>query len=134
HMSLNALPKVRPVGPAEEAPASGGFSVQITPVYGITMPIIVRKGALHVTAGLANPQLEARDRGAAFAVDITRNGSASIYGDLLVYRRGVDEPVFVARGLGVYPEIASRHAAFALSADQAAAMRGAVRIEFREPV
>src|SRR5688572_8163909 len=46
HMSLSAVPKARPAQATGEAPANGGFSVQITPIYGITMPIIVRKGDL----------------------------------------------------------------------------------------
>ena len=135
HMSFAALPKVRPVAPPEEgaAPAQG-FSVRIKPVYGITIPIIVRKGNLEVSAGLANPRLEETPEGPIFAVDIPRTGQASFYGDLLVYPQGKDEPAFVARGLGVYPEISSRHSEFAVSPEQAAAMRGPVKVELREPV
>lgn len=133
HMSFAALPKVRPVAPASDAPAQG-VSVNIIPVYGITMPIIIRKGQLEVVAGLANPRLEETDQGTVFAVDISRSGEASVYGDLLVYRQGDDEPVFMARGIGVYPEIDSRHSAFVVEPEQAAAMRGAVRVELREPL
>jgi len=133
HMSLSALPKVQPVA---DMPADGvqGLSINIIPIYGITMPIIVRKGQLEVTAGLANPRIVQGEQGEAFAVDITRSGAASVYGDLLVYRPGSNDPVFVARGIGVYPEIASRHSAFGLSPEHAAAMRGPVRIELRDPV
>src|SRR5688572_22228449 len=49
HMSFSALPKVRPVDQAADSPAQG-VSFNIIPVYGITMPIIIRKGALEVTA------------------------------------------------------------------------------------
>ena len=133
HMSFAALPKVRPVAPANEAPAQG-ISINIIPVYGITMPIIVRKGELEVTGALANPKLEETGEGTVFAVDIARSGEASLYGDLLVYPQGAGEPAFVARGIGVYPEIESRHAAFVVAPGQAAAMRGPVRVELREPV
>jgi len=133
HMSFAALPKVRPVAPADEVPAQG-LSVSIIPVYGITMPIIIRKGELEVTGALANPKLEETAEGTAFAVDISRSGQASLYGDLLVYPQGADDPAFVARGLGVYPEIESRHSAFVVSPQQAAMMRGPVRVELREPV
>jgi hypothetical protein len=133
HMSFAALPKVRPLAPPSDTPPQG-VSVIITPVYGITMPIIVRKGQLEVAAGLANPRLEQDDRGTVFAVDISRSGEASVYGDVLVYRQGNDEPVFVARGIGVYPEIDSRHATFGVLPEQAAAMRGPVRVELREPL
>src|SRR5688500_18715240 len=133
HMSFAALPKVHPVTPAPES-SDQGFSINIVPVYGITMPIIVRKGELEVTGALANPRLEETAEGTVFAVDIARSGDASLYGDLLVYPRGSNEPVFMVRGLGVYPEIASRQTTFTVPPEQAAAMRGEVRIEMREPV
>lgn len=133
HMSFAALPKVRPVTPAPES-SDQGLSINIVPIYGITMPIIVRKGELEVTGALANPRLEETAEGTVFAVDIARSGDASLYGDLLVYPRGSNEPVFMVRGLGVYPEIASRQTAFTVPPEQAAAMRGEVRVEMREPV
>jgi hypothetical protein len=134
HMSFAALPKTRPIR-TETAEAGSGFSINLIPIYGITMPIIIRKGQLEVVAGLADPRLEQNEEGAAFAVDIARSGAASVYGDLLVYRQGGGgDPLFVARGIGVYPEIERRHSAFAIAPEQAAAMRGPVRIELREPL
>src|SRR5690606_25903042 len=132
HMSFNAIPKVRPVAAPTDS-ADGSFSINLIPIYGITMPIIIRKGELKVTAALANPRIEQTEDGAAFAVDISRSGAASVYGDLLVYRQGESEPTFMARGIGVYPEIGSRHSAFRLSAEQAGALSGPVRIELRDP-
>ncbi|KRA81546.1 hypothetical protein [Altererythrobacter sp. Root672] len=132
HMSFAAIPKVQPIAPSDTTPADG-FVVKITPIYGITMPIIIRKGQLEVVAGLANPRIEQTEGRFAFAVDISRSGAASVYGDLLVYGAG-SEPVFVARGLGVYPEIGSRHTTLPISPDQAAAMRGPVRVELRQPL
>jgi len=134
HMSFAAVPKVAPIAPVEPASASQGFAINLTPIYGITMPIIIRKGQLEVVAGLSGPALAEGPNGPEFSVDITRSGAASVYGDLYVFPQGRDEPVFVVRGIGVYPEIAARHAAFDLSPAQAAAMRGPVRIELRDPV
>ncbi len=134
HMSFAALPQVQAISPSSEALPETGFAINLVPIYGITMPVIIRKGELEVTAGLANPRIEQAPEGPAFRVDITRSGSASLYGDLLVYRQGADEPAFVARGIGVYPEIDSRHSTFSLLPEQAEAMRGPVRVEFREPL
>jgi len=132
HLSFAALPKVRPV---TDAPADkSGIAINLIPVYGIVMPIIIRKGALTVTAGLANPRIVHGPKGDEFAVDMTRAGNESIYGDLLVYRKGATEPAFIARGIGVYPEITTRHANFSLTPEQAAALKGPARIEFREAV
>src|SRR5690606_4474121 len=59
HMSFNAIPKARPVADSDsQAAPDGGFAINLIPIYGITMPIIVRKGELEVTAALANPRIE----------------------------------------------------------------------------
>lgn len=135
HLSFAAIPKVQAVAPVTgDGAPQGGFAINLTPIYGITMPLIVRKGQLTATAGLAQPRIEQGAEGPELRLDITRTGTASLYGDLLVYRQGADEPAFVARGIGVYPEIEMRHVAFALGPEQAAAMRGPVRIELREPL
>ena len=134
HRSFAAVPKVRPIAPAAEGAATEGFAIRLTPIYGITMPIIIRKGQLEVTAGLANPRLAETADGPEFVVDIVRSGTASVYGDVLVYRQGEGEPVFVARGIGVYPEIDNRHSAFGLTPEQAAMLRGPIRVELREPL
>jgi hypothetical protein len=111
---------------------ANGIGINLIPLYGIVMPIIVRKGELTVTAGLANPRLVHGPKGDAFALDMTRTGSESVYGDLFVYPQGAKDPVFVLRGIGVYPEIGTRHASFALTPTEAAAMKGRMRIEYRD--
>jgi hypothetical protein len=136
-MSFSALPKVqaasREAGDAA-AGGTGGFQINLTPLYGITMPIIVRKGQLEVTTALARPRIERVPEGPAFAVDIARSGQASIYGDILVFKPGSGDPVFLVRGIGVYPEVSSRLAQFVISDEQAATMRGPAKVEFREPL
>ena len=132
HMSFAALPKVRAV--TDVPTDKSGIAINLIPVYGIVMPIIVRKGELTVTAGLANPHIVHSAKGDELVVDMTRVGNESIYGDLLVYRQGAKDPSFIARGIGVYPEITTRHTTFAISPDQAAAMKGPARVEFRQAV
>lgn len=130
HMAFAALPKVHPVTAAPAA--KNGIAINLIPIYGIVMPIIVRKGELTVKAGLANPHIVHGPKGDQFEVDMTRSGTESVYGDLLVFPRGAKDPVFVARGIGVYPEITTRHASFAITPQQEAAMKGPVHVEFRE--
>jgi len=132
HMSFAALPKVRPV--TDIPTDKKAIAIALTPIYGIVMPIIIRKGELTVTAGLANPHLVHGPKQDEFVVDMTRAGNESIYGDLLVYPQGAKDPAFVARGIGVYPEITARHAVFAITPEEAAALKGRARVEFREAV
>jgi len=134
HLSFAAIPKVEAISADTAAAPASGFAINITPIYGITMPVIIRKGTLEAVAGLANPRIERTEDGEAFFVDITRAGEASLYGDLLVYRQGDAEPTAIARGIGVYAEVDRRKAGIALSPEQAAALRGPVRVELREPI
>ena len=130
HMSFAALPKVEAVAqPVNEAT---GVSIALTPIYGVVMPIIVRKGKVEVTGGLANPRIVRTENGDAFEIDMVRSGTSSLYGDLMVFARGANEPSFIARGVGVYPEIGQRHSTFGLSPEQSAALKGPVRVEYRE--
>ena len=130
HMSFAALPKVEAVAqPVNEAT---GVSIALTPIYGVVMPIIVRKGKVEVTGGLANPRIVKTENGDAFEIDMVRSGTSSLYGDLMVFARGANEPAFIARGVGVYPEIGQRHSTFGLSPEQSAALKGPVRVEYRE--
>ena len=130
HMSFAALPKVEAVAqPVNEAT---GVSIALTPIYGVVMPIIVRKGKVEVTGGLANPRIVKTENGDAFEIDMVRSGTSSLYGDLMVFARGANEPSFIARGVGVYPEIGQRHSTFGLTPEQSAALKGPVRVEYRE--
>ena len=130
HMSFAALPKVEAV--AQPVSEATGVSIALTPIYGVVMPIIVRKGKVEVTGGLANPRIVKTENGDAFEIDMVRSGTSSLYGDLMVFARGANEPSFIARGVGVYPEIGQRHSTFGLSPEQSAALKGPVRVEYRE--
>ena len=131
HMSFAALPKVQAV--AQPTEMANGVSIALTPIYGVVMPIIVRKGKVEVTGGLANPRLVKTEYGDALAIDMIRSGTSSLYGDILVFRRGASEAAFIARGVGVYPEIGQRHSTFRITPEQRTALTGPVRIEYREP-
>ena len=131
HLSFNAIPKPRPAV-ADGAPAQG-LSVKLIPIYGVTIPLIVRHGKVEVNAALADARLLRTGDGRqvlAFAID--RSGSASTFGDLVAIPAGKD-PVFLARGVAVYPELDRRTVAVPLDEEQASLLRGRVRLEYREP-
>lgn len=134
HMSFNAIPDTQTVAEKAANATDSGFSIKLTPIYGITMPIIVRKGTVESTASLANPKVENGREGATFSIEMIRNGNGSVYGDLKVSRPGSGDPILFVRGIGVYPEISQRHARFNVTGEQAAMLHGPVHIEFSEPV
>lgn len=130
HMSFRAIPKPRPV--TETPEDSQGISIKLTPIYGVTIPIIVRHGRLQATVAINDPKVVDGPRGPELHLAMSRNGDSSTYGELRVTRPGSDEPVFLARGIAIYSELAERTVQFDLTPEQAAAMKGQLRFEYRE--
>lgn len=135
HMLFRAVPDAA----AEAAPApetarasSGGVSIALTPIYGITIPVIVRVGDLDAAAKIGEARVAETRDGPAFEFDLARTGSRSVYGDIEVTRPGVSEPLLLARGIAVYPEIGSRTVSLRVPPEVAAALKGPVRIRYSE--
>lgn len=128
HMLFRAVPDAQPVveGPRE------GVSIALTPIYGVTIPIIVRKGALKATATISGVQL-VRDAGQTWlAFNLTRSGDRSVYGRVRVTKTGVAKPVYEARGIAVYAELSARTVALPLTPEAAAALTGPVTVQYLE--
>ncbi|MFC4291298.1 molecular chaperone [Sphingorhabdus arenilitoris] len=132
HMLFRAIPKTAAVTDTEDA--GDGVQIQLIPVYGVTIPIIVRKGQLEAQAALANPRVESTVDGPALAFDLSRKGSASVFGEIRVSKPGISEPVMVARGIAIYPELESRVVTLPVNEEILAALKGPVTIGYYEAV
>ena len=131
HMLFRAVPDAV-AATAEAKPASTGVSIALTPIYGITIPVIVRVGALGAEAAIGEAWVSEGSDGAAFNFDLTRTGNRSVYGDIEVTRPGVAAPLLVARGIAVYPEVGERKVSLRVPEDVAAKLKGPVRIRYTE--
>ncbi len=130
HMSFKAIPRPREV--TDPADAGEGVSIQLIPIYGVTIPIIVRHGRVEAQVALSDPALIQGTDGPELTLSINRSGDSSTYGVLQVTKPGIDDPLIVLRGLAVYPEVGERKVNIRLTPEQAEALRGPVRIEYRE--
>lgn len=129
HMLFRAVPDAQPAvatGPRE------GVSISLTPIYGVTIPVIVRKGALRASAAISNVRLARSEGQAALAFDLSRSGDRSVYGRVRVTKAGVAKPVYEARGIAVYAELSARTVALPLPPEVAAAMTGQVTVQYLE--
>ena len=131
HMLFRAVPDAIAVAAAPTEVASG-VAIALTPIYGVTIPIIVRQGSLSASAAIANPRLESDGDEHRLMFDLTRAGNRSVYGEVIVSRQGVAQPILVARGIAIYPERDARVVTLPLSAEQAAALRGPVTVRYIE--
>ena len=131
HMMFRAIPKT----PAATAAASQatGLSIQLIPIYGVTIPIIVRKGKLSATAAISNAKMLDDAGNKVLSFDLAREGSRSVYGEIRVTKAGTAEPVVFAKGIAVYPELESRKVYLPLQPQQAAALTGPVTIGYYRP-
>jgi P pilus assembly chaperone PapD len=122
HMLFRAIPKA-PDPVADDAPANG-LKINLIPVYGVTIPVIIRKGELKATAGIADARVASDNEGATLQFQLSRTGERSVFGEVHVTKPGVSEPVLVAKGLAVYPELAGRLVSLPLFPEQLAKLQG----------
>ncbi|MCA0909267.1 hypothetical protein [Qipengyuania gaetbuli] len=111
-----------------------GIGVTIRPRFGIAIPIIVRIGETTLNVGISNARvLTARDGTQAVAFTLNRSGTRSAFGDITVKAAGSSDPIAIAKGVGVYPEVDSRQVIVPIDpeADRRLTAPGArLRIEF----
>src|SRR5207247_2335822 len=62
HLLFRAIPPATPVVQPAASQPEKGVRFQLTPIYGVTIPVIVRLGNLQATAGIANVHLEKKAR------------------------------------------------------------------------
>jgi hypothetical protein len=87
---------------------------QINALFGLSIPLIVRTGDPDVRAAIENAKVQTiTTAGVAtpvVAFDLVRQGSSSLFGNVEVRKAGETkgDPLGIARGVGVYPEIDRR--------------------------
>ena len=131
HMGFRAVPKALSPEEAAREAGAGGLSIRLTPVYGITIPVFVRKGQLQATATISNPRLVRVGDQTLVELDLARTGQRSVFG-LIEGKTARGEEVFQVRGIAVYPEVTARKVRIAITPEQQAKLTGPIRIEYRE--
>ena len=129
HMLFRAIPEARPA--AASAPTQG-VSFRLIPVYGVTIPVIVRLGNLSATAAIANVAKAVDSGRPVVALDLSRNGSRSTFGELRVMKAGIADPIAVVGGIAIYTEIDKRRVNIPIDARFAAQATGPVTVEYVE--
>lgn len=129
HLLFRAIPDPRPV----TTPTNfQGVGFRLTPIYGVTIPVIVRLGNLEAKAGIANVALTEANGRKAVGVDLTRSGDRSTYGEIRVLKDGLKEPLAELKGVAVYKELEERHVAVPITPELAAQAHGPVKVQYFE--
>jgi len=131
HLLFRAIPPATPVVQAAGEELKG-VQFKLTPVYGVTIPIIVRLGTLQAKAAIADVHLENKQGGPAVGLDLVRSGTRSTFGEVRVLKAGIKDPIAVSRGVAIYTEIGKRHVSVPIAEAYKAAASGPVTVEYLE--
>lgn len=120
HLVFSAVPPADTGRGLSNNEDSEGISIQLIPIKGVSVPIIMRHGGVtgsvslsevSVTASPDNPQSRVVN------MRMNRSGGASVYGDIKIdYVNGAGQPleVGIVKGIAVYTPNASRTVSIAL--------------------
>jgi P pilus assembly chaperone PapD len=119
HLYFRAVPKEKPLGEEEAAVADpSSISIMLTPIFGITIPAIIRVGQPSVSVTVTEPHLKfENDTTPRLAIVFNRSGDYSVYGDLAVDHvslQGTVTRVGIANGVAVYTPNTRRRFEFSL--------------------
>jgi P pilus assembly chaperone PapD len=129
HLLFRAIPDARP---ATAPKPTEGVSFHLTPIYGVTIPVIVRLGNLSATAAIANVAKRSEGGKPVIGLDLSRAGDRSTFGEVRVMKAGVAEPIAIAGGVALYTEIGKRSVTIPVDARFAAQATGPVTVEYVE--
>jgi len=106
HFYFRAEKKATPLGEEDQAVENNTISVQLTPVFGITIPVIIRIGDPVASVELQDLKMITEDgENPVLRIGFKRSGEASVYGNLNVVHvsdNGVTTKVGMANGIAVY--------------------------------
>jgi len=120
HFYFRAVPIEKPLGEEEAVVADpNAISVMLTPVFGITIPAIIRVGESTTKVNLSDVSLDRlSDTVPRISLTFNRSGNFSIYGDLAVDHistQGKVTRVGAANGIAVYTPNTLRRFGFNLN-------------------
>jgi hypothetical protein len=114
------------------------MAVQITPVFGISIPVIIRSGNVNVTSTLSDMRIEnQQDTISNLKFNINRSGNISTYGDIIaeyIPLNGKPVEIGLARGIAVYTSVNKRIFSLRLQKLKGVNLNsGKIRIKFTSP-
>ena len=106
HVYFRAVPKQTALGTTEKLKDSTAIGIKLVPVFGITIPVIIRSGESTMKVNLSDLKLELiNDTIPRLQFTFNRSGNMSVYGDLRVEHisdLGISRQVGIVKGIAVY--------------------------------
>lgn len=131
HMLFRAIPPATPVTD-KTAQEAKGVSFKLIPIYGVTIPVIVRLGSLQVQAAISDVRVEQREGKPSIALQLSRSGTRSTFGDVKVLKSGVKDPIAIQRAVAVYTDVSKRQVSIPVADSFKGQLSGPVTIQYVE--
>jgi P pilus assembly chaperone PapD len=131
HLLFRAIPPSTPVAPTDGQPVKG-LHLQLIPIYGVTIPVIVRLGNLEAKAAISDVALEKKDGKPVIDLDLSRSGSRSTFGEVRVLKSGVKNPIALQKAVAVYTDIGLRHLSIPVDQNFKGDISGPVTVQYIE--
>lgn len=105
HFYFRAIPKPVALGESSKRQDSTSISIVLKPVFGITIPVIIRVGQLSAGVTLSDLALKMVNDSPVISLTFNRSGNMSIYGDINVFhidQAGKETKVGTVNGIAIY--------------------------------
>lgn len=106
HVYFRAVPKQVALGEEDTKKDTTVVSVKLTPIFGISIPVIIRVGKSTTQVNLADLKLDiVNDSTKRLKMIFNRSGNMSVYGDLKVMHvspAGIETQVGSVNGIAIY--------------------------------
>jgi hypothetical protein len=131
HLLFRAIPPAVPVTQQPDSEVKG-VSFKLIPVYGVTIPVIVRLGSLQVQGAISNVRLEERGGRPVIALQLSRTGRRSTFGDVRVLKPGIKDPIALQRAVAVYTDVDARDVIIPVADSFKGQLAGPVTVQYVE--
>lgn len=133
HLYFRSVPRNEPIAPSTTDTSE--LSVHITPVFGVSVPVIVRNGDLKATVSISGAQIIEAPNAKMLRFNLDRTGSKSVYGEIsmdLKTSSGEMKNVGGIKGVSVYTPLATREVMLPITL--APSDRGTLVITYKQKV
>jgi len=111
HLYFRALPNQKALGEENVKNDTASISIKITPIFGITIPVIIRVGTSTTTVNITDLKLGTKDSTKQLFFTIHRTGNMSVIGDISISHiapNGRETKIGLSKNIAIYASIPLR--------------------------
>lgn len=127
HLMIQEIPAAKPAESASNV-QNDTIGINVQAIFGVSIPMILRKGDLSAQASLSNPKIRTVDGKTFLDVTVNREGNKSILGTLNVFEKS--QKIGILKNVAVYMSAPKRVVSIQLDPDHANLSGKALRITF----